>query len=530
MTEKKSDSVSDADKKKKDESTVPGEMSTNISKVNFSDIVKTVSYIKRAVELNQPRLIQRAIRQNTSIRRYVTSEQLNLTLKKYVPSNWPLRKEIEECISIIAEKEESTKQGKDNDEMDLEEDKEDMKTSLESLEEKEQESAATVFAPVTYMLPEIETYLYTLVCTTLLRYSMDEAAANIAGKIVQRIHTELTFNRRSLDLLSSKIFFYLSLAYQRIGKLDKIRSTLLLLYRTSCVRHDKMCQAVLLNLILSNYLHYNLVEQANIFVSRATFPENACNNQFCRYLYSMGRILATKLEYSESYQRLVNASRKAPQGCAKGFSRSVHKLMVIVQLLMGDIPERTLFNQPELRQSLKPYLKLAQSVHNGDLRQFNKAMEENAELFKLDNNYTLVQRLGHNVLKAGLRKISMSYSRISLADVAQKLHLQSADAAEYICAKAIHDGVIEAKIDHSNRCLSTFEVQDLYSTDEPQKAFHRRAAFCLDVHNEAVTSMRYPPAGLVTDNKDDKKKSEDPTNDDKTIDEIIKDMEDEMDD
>ena len=26
---------------------------------------------------------------------------------------------------------------------------------------------------------------------------------------------------------------------------------------------------------------------------------------------------------------------------------------------------------------------------------------------------------------------------------------------------------------------------------EPQKAFHKRIAFCLDVHNEAVKSMRY---------------------------------------
>ena len=41
------------------------------------------------------------------------------------------------------------------------------------------------------------------------------------------------------------------------------------------------------------------------------------------------------------------------------------------------------------------------------------------------------------VLKIGLRKISISYSRISLLDVAQKLHIQSAEAAEYICAKAI---------------------------------------------------------------------------------------------
>ena len=33
----------------------------------------------------------------------------------------------------------------------------------------------------------------------------------------------------------------------------------------------------------------------------------------------------------------------------------------------------------------------------------------------------------------------------------------------------------------------------MYSTNEPQNAFHVRIAFCLDTHNEAVKAMRYPP-------------------------------------
>ena len=87
---------------------------------------------------------------------------------------------------------------------------------------------------------------------------------------------------RSLDLLSSKAYFYFSLAYERVHKLENIRPTLLALYRTSCVRRDDMGQAVLLNALLRNYLHYNLVDQAQTLSIRAAFPENASNNQFCR--------------------------------------------------------------------------------------------------------------------------------------------------------------------------------------------------------------------------------------------------------
>lgn len=55
----------------------------------------------------------------------------------------------------------------------------------------------------------------------------------------------------------------------------------------------------------------------------------------------------------------------------------------------------------------------------------------------------LILRLRHNVIKTGLRAIALSYSRISLADVAAKLTLGSREDAEFIVAKAIRDGVIE---------------------------------------------------------------------------------------
>ena len=48
----------------------------------------------------------------------------------------------------------------------------------------------------------------------------------------------------------------------------------------------------------------------------------------------------------------------------------------------------------------------------------------------------------------GLRRINTSYSRISFVDIAAKLKLDSAEDAEYVCAKNIRDGVIKAQLDH----------------------------------------------------------------------------------
>ena len=48
--------------------------------------------------------------------------------------------------------------------------------------------------------------------------------------------------------------------------------------------------------------------------------------------------------------------------------------------------------------------------------------------------------------------------------------------------------------------------------------------FCLDVHNEAVKNMRYPPETIKKDSNGEKSKDEE-----KSIEELIKEMEEDMD-
>lgn len=166
-----------------------------------------------------------------------------------------------------------------------------------------------------------------------------------------------------------------------------------------------------------------------------------------------------------------------------------------MQLLIGEVPERSIFNAVDTRAALVPYLELTQAVRLGDLSAFTAAVEKHTSRFQSDGNFSLVQRLRHAVIKTGLRNISLSYSRISFADIAAKLRIDTAQDAEYMCAKAIRDGVIEATLDHDNGFLASSTSGNVYSTTLPQEQFHQRIEFCLSVHNDAVRSMQYPPKG-----------------------------------
>ena len=113
-------------------------------------------------------------------------------------------------------------------------------------------------------------------------------------------------------------------------------------------------------------------------------------------------------------------------------------LALVLQLLMGEIPDRVTFNTPDLAAALRPYLALTSAVRLGNLRAFGDVVRAHAAVFARDRTLSLIRRLDANVIKTGLRKLAASYSRISFVDVAAKLQLGSSEDAEFLCAKVGH--------------------------------------------------------------------------------------------
>jgi hypothetical protein len=98
------------------------------------------------------------------------------------------------------------------------------------------------------------------------------------------------FNRRTLDAIAARIYFYLSWAHERSGGLSALRPTLLRLHRTAVLRHDAVGQETLLNLLLRSYLADNLYDQAEALRAKAHRPEALrTSQQHCRW----GRVVLT---------------------------------------------------------------------------------------------------------------------------------------------------------------------------------------------------------------------------------------------
>jgi len=213
------------------------------------------------------------------------------------------------------------------------------------------------------------------------------------------------------------------------------------------------------------------------------------SNQAARFFYYHGLIKAMSLDYSGAHASLMQALRKAPER-ATGFRIAATKLDVVVQLLIGEIPPRSEFLQKEMKDALHPYLVLTTCVRFGNLGRFQSTAKAHRSQFEHDHTFSLILRVRQNVIKMGLRRICQAYTRIAIADVCVQLALDNPEDAEYIVAKAITDGVIEARIDHEKGHIVTAETIDVYSTTEPLHAVQRRTACCNTAHDEARRGKR----------------------------------------
>lgn len=424
------------------------------------EIKQNFTLLERAVTLFDSRFTLRVLRSIASLRRKVTPEILAKVVDEYYPDDHP---SVNHLLGAIAGQAGLIRRG--------------------NTEPKRSQQD---------VLPEIDVYLHLLVQIYLLDQKRYSQGAQYSTELVEKVHG---LNRRTLDSLASKVYFYYARFYELLPApaITTIRAQLLVSLRTATLRKDVDLQATLIALLLRNYIVTSDIVQADHLVQKTKFPEAAANNLVARYNYYLGKIKAIQLDYSGAHEQLVSAIRKAPQTpAAAGFLQAATKLNIIVELLMGDIPDRATFREPRLQKALNPYFLLVKAVRIGELDAFFEILNSHAEIFKKDGTYSLVLRLRQNVIKTGIRMMSLTYSRISLRDICIRLGLESEESAEYIVAKAIRDGVIEATLDHEKGYMQSKEILDVYATQEPQEAFHSRITFCMSLHNDSVKVWMVP--------------------------------------
>ncbi|WRT66189.1 uncharacterized protein IL334_003142 [Kwoniella shivajii] len=449
------------------------------------EILNNITLIGRAVTTIEARFTIRVLRTLTTLRKKLTKSALKNVLDQAFPKGSKTGQSLI-ANSIFSDLPSSSSSTSSGEEMEVD--------SAPTTTDGSTTSTKKKFSPPLDsngdLIPEGIMYLRLL----LILSNLDAGKVVEAGEFALE-STEIisSLNRRTMDQIAAKIWFYLARSYEIQGRLSELQSSFLAIRQTASLRKDETLEVTVINLLLRSYLASQQYDQADKLIAKTTFLGAANQAQTVRWLFYAGRLRAIQLNYGQARSYLQTAIRRAPKDeVAPGFVQLIHKYSIIVVLLTGVIPERAMFRKPVLKQALLPYFQIVQAVRIGDVTGFQQAFQAHEKVFLADSTHFLILRLRHFVIKTALRTITLAYSRISLADVCIKLSLDSEEDTEYIVAKAIKDGVIDATIDHKGGFMESKIQKDIYETDEPSNQFNKRVHFCTQVYNESVRAMRYP--------------------------------------
>ena len=300
-------------------------------------------------------------------------------------------------------------------------------------------------------------------------------------------------NRRKLDPIAARCYYYYSLIYEQLNQLSSIREFLHIRFSNATRKNDIYTQATIANLILRNYLHYNLYGPAQKFVLNISITPTT-NSEVVKFHYYVGRIQAIMQEYSDSYLHLELCNSGTI-----GFQQEANKYLVIVKLLMGQIPDKALF-----RSAASPhigYLEICQAVYQGSVKKFDEIVLKHCTRFIHDKTYLLIERLRRHVIRTGIKTISLAYSKIHLSDIIEKLQMSCTTLdLEFIISKMIKDGLIVACVNHDEQIVE-FDVEK-HTHSEIYNAFNKRVQFCFQCYNKTMRAIKYPPTKATTYKQD----------------------------
>ncbi|KAJ1931892.1 26S proteasome non-ATPase regulatory subunit, partial [Linderina macrospora] len=128
-------------------------------------------------------------------------------------------------------------------------------------------------------VPEVALYFGLLVQMHLLDTKEYVKGSELSHALIEVVNGT---QRRTVDPIAGRVFFYFSRFYEVGDSLANARETLLSSLQTATLAGMKESQATLLTLLLRNYIHYKLYEQAERLAAKTAFPTDAPNSVLAR--------------------------------------------------------------------------------------------------------------------------------------------------------------------------------------------------------------------------------------------------------
>lgn len=190
------------------------------------------------------------------------------------------------------------------------------------------------------------------------------------------------------------------------------------------------------------------------------------------YCYYGGMICIGQKRFQKALDLLHNVVT-APMTMMNAIVIEAYKKYILVSLIRHGQFSTSLpkYASPLAQRNLKlfcqnPCIELAQTYNNGKVAEVEAFVNANAGRFEADNNLGLAKQVVSSMYKRNIQRLTQTYLTLSLEDIANTVHLNSAKEAEMHVLQMIQDGEIYATINQKDGMVRFLEDPEQYKTCE----------------------------------------------------------------
>ncbi|XP_021956940.1 COP9 signalosome complex subunit 3 isoform X2 [Folsomia candida] len=214
--------------------------------------------------------------------------------------------------------------------------------------------------------------------------------------------------------------------------------------------------------------------------------------QVLLYFYYGGMVYTALKKYAEAIF-FFEACTRVPAQTLSHIMLEAYKKFVLVSLIqLGEVPPPhksalQVVNRI-LKPSAQPYTDLVTAFLTHNPGEVVAAISRNQEVFRRDNNFGLVKQVRAAQTKLNIQRLTKTFLTLSLADVAARVQLSSADEAEKCILSMIQDGEIYAKISQLDGMVVFLDDNEKYDNPKVLGKVESQISRCIDL-NKRLSEM-----------------------------------------
>jgi len=286
------------------------------------------------------------------------------------------------------------------------------------------------------------------------------------------------------------------------------KSKLYLLLRELQAYKSEVLFCTLYIFVLRNLVLTRQLREAHQLLKNWAFPASVQYIYFTKYLFYKGLFCGLVGQYQLAYAHINDAFRKVPENKEKltpglrNFVLLIQKHMIVLNLLLNELPSIEIFAEvPKLRN----YKELVNMVSHGHNEEFTRYLAQHKAEFTRDLVFPLLSKMRAVVLRNAVKKLSIAYTRISVADILAKIGVSRADNFDLQSFLVKSSGYIEDfTIDPQTDVIDFVRSSENYSDAFIRDTLTRRIEHLSALEEQVVKSLKYPEnAGESKDKVDD---------------------------